>query len=251
VHRGVYAVGHRALNQDGRWMAAVLAAGDGAVLSHRAGAALSALWPPSHLEVTVGRPRRALRGISVHVSSLPHDEVTAVRNIPVTTLPRTLLDLAAILPPHKVERVVNAAEVRRLGGSLSLADLVERYPRRPGTATIRTILSNLEAGGAVIRSELESRFLAFVRSAGLPAPRMNAHLPLASRWLECDCVWRAQRVVVELDGRAAHFTRAAFERDRARDRMLTAHGWRVVRVTWAQLQHEPGAVAADLRRTLA
>jgi hypothetical protein len=250
VHRGVYAVGHHALNQDGRWMAAVLAAGDGAVLSHRAAAALSALWPPSHLEVTVGRPRRALRGISVHVSSLAHDEVTAVRNIPVTTLPRTLLDLAAILPPHKVERVVNEAEVRRLSDPLSIADLVERYPRRRGIATIRAILNNLEIGGAVMRSELESRFLAFVRESGLPLPQLNAH-PLGGRWLECDCVWRAQRVVVELDGRAAHFTKAAFERDRARDRVLTAHGWRVVRVTWAQLQHEPEAVAADLRRTLA
>jgi very-short-patch-repair endonuclease len=224
-------------------MAAVLAAGPGAALSHRAGAALLGLRPYDGLEVTV--PAYRMRpGITVHTSSLPRDEVTTVDGIPVTTMPRTLLDLAAALPPHQLERVINEAEVQGLTDPLSLPDLIARYPCRKGVATIKAIL---DTGPSFTRSELESRFLAFTRQARLASPLLNAHL----LGFECDCVWPKQRVIVELDGHATHSTREAFEQDRARDRTLQAEGWQVVRVTWRQLHESPEALAADLRKILA
>lgn len=226
-------------------MGAVLAVGPGTVLSHRSAAALLALQPYLALEVTAGA-RRQRPGIRIHTSPLPPDEVTTVRAIPVTGVSRTLFDLAAVIPAHKVERLVNEAEVQRLTDELSLADMVERYPGRRGVRTIKPIVTSLESGTILMRSELESRFLAFIRSAGLPPPILNAHL----LGFECDCLWREQRVVAELDGRATHDTSAAFERDRARDRALAAGGWRTVRITWRQLHEEPESIAADLRRML-
>jgi very-short-patch-repair endonuclease len=242
IHRGVYAVGHRRLTRRGWWMAAVLAAGPGAVLSHRAAAALHGIWHYDGLEVTAAADR-SRPGITVHKSCPPADEDTELEGIPVTGLSRTLLDLAAVLPAHHVERAFNEAEVRGLTDSLSLPDLVERYPGRRG---IRAIKAILETGPAFTRSELEARFTAFRRKTRLPSPSLNAVV----EGYECDCVWLGHRLVVELDGRAIHATQAAFERDRARDRALTAAGWRVVRVTWGQLHDEPEALAADLRRIL-
>jgi very-short-patch-repair endonuclease len=246
LHRGVYAVGHCRLTREGRWMGAVLAAGEGAVLSHRAAAALLGLGHFLRIEVTAPA-HRARPGIDVHTSIVPPDEVTAEQGIPVTTIPRTLVDLASVLPPHRVERAVNEAEVQRHTDHLSLADLVERYPGRRGIRTIKSVLARLETGVTVTRSELESRFLAFTRQARLTSPLVNAHL----LGFECDCVWPKQRVIVELDGHATHSTREAFEQDRARDRTLQAEGWQVVRVTWRQLHESPEGLAADLRKILA
>jgi very-short-patch-repair endonuclease len=250
LYRGVYAVGHLALTVEGRWMAAVLATGPGAVLSHRAAASCHDLWSPSFLDVTAPHARRGRPGIRVHYLSLPPDEVTTVRGIPVTTVPRTLFDLASVLPQRLVERAVNEAEMRQLLDPLSLADLVDRHTHRHGIRAIRSILDDLRVGGTVVRSELEWRFRQFVRSRRLPPPEFNAHLFVAPRWFECDCLWRAEQLIVELDGRAAHGTSAAFERDRARDRTLNTSGWRVVRVTWRQLREEPEALAADLVKML-
>jgi len=228
-------------------MAAVLAAGAGGVLSHRSAAALWNVGKFQRLEVTVASPRRPLPGITIHQSSVPPDERSEIRGIPVTGVSRTLLDLAIVQPRDQVERIAHEVEVQGLTDVLSLADLVHRYPRRRGIATIRAIL---ESGLNVGHSELESRFLAFAQTAGLPRPDVNAHLFAGGRWLECDCLWRAKRVAVELDGRAAHATARAFERDRARDRAMHADGWRVVRITWRQLREEPERTAADLRKML-
>jgi very-short-patch-repair endonuclease len=231
-------------------MAAVLAAGAGAWLSHRAAAALWSVLRSERLEVSLGHPRRSLPGIAVYQSTLAADELTTAHGIPVTTVPRTLIDLAAVLPKDQVERAVHEAEFQRLPDSLSLVDLVARYPGRRGIATIRAILASLDSGLKLTRSELESRFLALAEAAGLPCPEVNARLFIGGRWLECDCVWRPQRLVVELDGRAAHATAVAFERDRGRDRALHAQGWRVVRITWRQLHNESRSIAADLTRML-
>jgi very-short-patch-repair endonuclease len=122
-------------------------------------------------------------------------------------------------------------------------ELIERYPWRKGIASIRAIL---DIGPAFTRSELEARFMSFVRQTALPSPLLNADL----QGFECDCVWPEHRLIVELDGHAAHGTVAAFERDRARDRALTAVGWRVVRVTWRQLEDNAAALARDLRNIL-
>jgi hypothetical protein len=253
IHRGVYTVGHPALSVEGRWMAAVLACGLGAVLSHRSAAALWGMRSTSRTraEVTVRRYLHARPGIQCHYSDLPFDEVTTLRGIPVTTPARTLLDLAAVLDRRRVERAANEAEIRRLADTLSLEDLVVRHPRRAGLATIRAILEAGAIGAAVTRSELEDRFLEFLDGAGLTRPQVNAALRLRERWVEADCLWHPQRLVVELDGHATHRTAAAYEADRRRDRALSAAGWRVVRVTWRQLHGEPEALAADLRTLLA
>ena len=162
-------------------------------------------------------------------------------------MPRTLLDLAAVLDGRRLERAINEADVLRLTHALSLRDLLVRYPRRAGTPAIAAALAARAAGATVTRSELEERFLDLLDRHGLPRPRTNAYI----EGIEVDCVWPAARLIVELDGHAVHGTREAFERDRERDRLLQAAGWRVIRVTWRQLSADPAAVAADLRMLLA
>src|SRR6185295_7457789 len=107
-------------------------------------------------------------GIRIHTSPIPPDEITSVQAIPVTTVPRTLFDLASTLPPHQVERAANEAEIRGLSDHLSLADLVTRYPRRPGVPTIKSVVETLAVGTTVTRSELQARFLAFLCEEILP-----------------------------------------------------------------------------------
>jgi len=131
------------------------------------------------------------------------DEVTVKDGIPVTIVSRTLFDLAAVLSSGQLERAVNEAEIRRLWDRLSLQDLLVRHPRRPGAAKIRTVL------------------------AGIERPQANVPLLVEGRWIEVDCVWRRQCLIVELDGRETHGTAHAFENDRARDR--GAHHRRMAR----------------------
>ena len=233
-------------------MAAVLAGGSGAALSHRSAAALWGLRPSLRwlTEVTVERQRWPRRGIEIHRGKLRSDEVTVLRGIPVTTVARTLLDLAVVLGRRQVERAVHEAEVRRLDDSRSLQELVARHPRRRGVATIKAILAAGRIGSTVTHSELEARFVSFLDALGLPRPEVNASLQVAGRWVEADCLWRAQRLIVELDGHAFHATTGAYERDRARDRSLHAGGWMVVRITWRQLHDDPDALATDLRSLL-
>jgi hypothetical protein len=233
-------------------MAAVLASGRGAALSHRSAAALWGLRPSARAvtEVTVEPRRRPRSGIQLHRGCLPRDEVTVLQGIPVTTVPRTLIDLAAVLGHQEVERATNEAEVRRLVDPLSLDDLIARYPRRRGVAAVKAILATGRIGSAVTRSELEDRFATFLDRLALPRPELNTSIVVGGRWFEGDFVWRSRRLIVELDGHAVHATAAAYERDRARDRTLHADGWRVVRVTWRQLHDDADALADDLRGLL-
>jgi hypothetical protein len=229
-------------------MAAVLAIGPGAVLSHRAG---GAHWEIARWngipEVTTVRKAPSRDRIRVHHARLPPDEITTHRGIPITTVPRTLLDLAGVLPQRRVERAINEAEVQRRWDALSLAQLLHRYPRRKGTRAIRAALHNRREGATYTRSELEERFLALVDGAGLPRPEINAII----EGLEVDAVWRTARLVVELDGRSTHDTVEAFERDRERDRKLQLAGWRPIRVTARQMAKQRPALIADLTRLLA
>lgn len=233
-------------------MAAVLAGGPGAVLSHRSAAKLWGIRASgcSRAEITVPLGRRAGSGVEVHHGALAEDERTSLCGIPVTTASRTLLDLAAVFDPQRLERALREAEFRRLGDPTSLVALLERHPRRRGTAILRRMLAAGRLGDGVTRSVLEDRFLAFLDDRGLPRPKLNRHVEVAGRLVECDCVWRDERVIVELDGHAAHGRRSAFEEDRARDRTLNAAGWRIVRVTWRQLEREEDALARDMRRLL-
>jgi len=232
-------------------MAAVLAGGTGAVLSHRSAGALWGIHPTARRPEVVAAPgRHGGRKVEVHHCALEPDERTVRDGIPVTTTARTLLDLAAVLTPNQVERALREAEARRLWDATSLAELLERHPRRRGTAMLRRMLAAGRAGEGITRSELEEHFLALLDAAVLPRPKLNHHLEAAGRLIECDCVWCPQRLVVERDGHATHGRRSAFERDRARDRALQTAGWRVVRITWWQLRSEARGVVADLHRLL-
>jgi hypothetical protein len=253
VHRGVYAVGRGGLSRSGFWMAAVLACGPCASLSHRSGAALWSIrrGRSGWIEVTAPRRLGGRKGIRAYRASLPPDEITQVQGIPVTTAARTLLDLAAVVDRHELRRALEQAEVLRLGDITSLDALLSRYPGRRGTAAMRAILQAELKGERVTRSELEERFLAFARDRGLPIPASNVGLALNDGWIEADCVWRDARVVVELDGFAFHSTREAFRRDRHRDRRLRLAGWEPVRVTWWDLDQAPDQLEAELAALLA
>jgi len=242
LHAGVYAVGHRVLSPHGRWMAAVLAAGPDAVLSHRSAAALWGLRATSRtrIEVTAPRDLRPRKGLHPHCAVLPDDERTVHEGIPVTTPARTLLDLAAVIDRQALDRALNEAEVLRLS---SPATFLERYPRKRGTKNLRTLLTSRRS--TPTRSELEDRFLTFVDDHGLPSPETNTII----EGYEVDAAWREAGLIVELDGYATHGTRRAFERDRVRDRRLTTAGWRVIRLTWQQLA-QGEALAQELRTLL-
>jgi predicted transcriptional regulator of viral defense system len=252
IHEGVFSVGHPSVNALSRCIAAVLSCGPDTVASHRTAAWLWRIRDTarSGIEVTVPRWIRRAAPIECHTSRVPADERAVVDGIPVTSVPRTLLDLAAVLQPHQLERAIDQAEVLRLTDPLSLPQLLERYPGRRGAATLRTALASANLGLGITRSELEERFLRLVTKARLPRPELNAALQIANRWIEVDCLWRAQRGAVELNGRSVHGTRAAFERDRARDRRLQAEGWAAARITWRQLERDAPELEADLRTLL-
>lgn len=253
LHAGVYAVGHSAISRQGRWLAAVLVSGPVAVLSHLSAAALWGIRPNSRsrIDVTVPHRSRSSGAIHRHCSALPGDERTVVDGIPVTSAPRTIFDLAAASTIDQVESAIREAEYQRLYDQLSLADLVERYPGRRGVQRIRIALARTEtlpAGRA--RSPLEERFIPFLRRHGLPRPRLNHWIIVGERRFQVDCHWPGTGQVVELDSWEAHGTRSAFREDRARDRVLAVAGYAVTRISWAQLDDEPEAVARDLRMLL-
>ncbi len=258
VHRGVFLVGPVEVPR-AREMAAALACGPAAVVSHRSGASLWGLIDgrarPAQAEVIdpVGDCRRP--GITVHhIRTLRREEVTRLEGIRVTTPERTLYDLAGVASARELERWVAEALARGLTRERRIQRLLERHPRGPGSRLLRDLLD--EGAPARTRSEAEERFLALVRTAGLPRPEVNVRVAglevdVHAAGLEVDFLWRAARLVVEVDGRAYHGRGRAFERDRLRDATLAAVGLRVVRVTWGQLTREPLAVVARVAGALA
>jgi len=252
LHRGVYAVGHRHLTREARLIAAVLAGGRGAVLSHRSAAAhWNLLSPSSTVEIAVRGRAVSLQGVRIHRNRLRRDEVTVHRGIPVTTVPRTQLDLAAVAARHVVAKAFHEAEVQRLTERLSLPAIVRRHSGQRGITKVRGVLNESTFGIGITRQEMEDRFQRFLSDRGLPRPITNVHVDVGEELIELDCLWRDANLDVELDGRASHQTAAAFDRDRLRDRKLKVAGFEVVRVTWSQLHHDADALERDLRALLA
>ncbi|MGH7497474.1 MAG: DUF559 domain-containing protein [Gemmatimonadales bacterium] len=233
-------------------MAAVLSAGPDAVLSHRSAGALWRILPPMSIlpEVTRASRCQPRSGLRSHCCAMRPDEITHVDGVPVTSAPRTVLDIAELSTVHQVEKMLNELEVRGITDELSIPALLERYPRKRGTRKLRALLADETAVRGVTRKKLEQRFSELLESTDLPRPRLNADVAVRGRFFEADCLWADQRLIVELDGRAVHGTSRSFEKDRERDRLLQSAGWRVVRITWRQLREDAPALIADLRRLL-
>lgn len=252
IHRGVYAVGHSCLSREGRWTAAVLAAGDDAVLSHRAAAALweLRLGERTRIDVTVDRNRRGDRNLRIHRVALAPNEITTRRGIPTTTPLRTLIDIAPQAAKPELERAIREALYQRLVTTTSLTSCLSTYEGRRGIRDVRQVLTRIAEAPGITRSELEQAFIRFLRKRSLPKPKLNAEMRVGDLTIEVDCLWRKQRVIAELDGRAAHELPHAFETDRARDRALIAAGWKTPRITWHAIHRDGDNLADELRALL-
>jgi very-short-patch-repair endonuclease/predicted transcriptional regulator of viral defense system len=249
IHRGVFAIGHPRLTREGRWRAAVLACGPDAALSVRAAGALWRVRPSSRARIDVTTPHRGRRGpagIDLHrVRRLAPEDVTVVDGIPVTTLARTLVDLAEVVDEQGLARAVHEAEVLRIIDVRAVRLAIARANGRRRVGALAAVLDRAEPV-VMTRSELERRMHDLCRAAGLPRPLINEPV----EGFVVDFLWRDARLIVETDGAATHLTRRAFEADRARDVQLTLAGYRVVRFTFRQVRDEPERVAAALRGLL-
>jgi len=248
VDRGVYAIGHPALTKHGRCLAAVLSCGEGALLSHRSAAWLWGLTTrfTSPVEVTAKSPRRTRLTIGLHsAEALRAGDATTSVGIPVTAIPRTLLDFAATDPSYLVQALNNA---RRLGllDFIAIDELIERSKGFRGVARLREALL-VHRPREFTRSGLERQFLRLASRAGLPKPSMNLFI----EGYELDAYWAPERFAVELDTYDYHGDPIAFEKDRLRQEDLKLAGIEMTRVTGVRMDREPGAVATRLRRLLA
>lgn len=257
LHPGIYAFGHRAVQMRGRLAAALLFAGPGGALSHQTAAWWWGLLrsehrasrraglgetPPRRIHVSATGYRRSIAEVRIHHPR--RLERTSHRGMPITTVARTLLDVAATLAYADLRRALAEADYRKL---LDL-DAVERELGRghAGSAALRRALASHMPQLARGLSVLEERFLALCEAAGIPLPAVN---PRVGGWM-VDALWRRERLVVELDGHVAHGSAAAIERDRRRDLTLRASGYSVLRYTWGQITRDAERVAADLREAL-
>jgi hypothetical protein len=256
LHAKVLAVVHPdLLTRNGRFIAAVLACGPGAVLSHRSAAVLHnlRLSERAWIDVTVpGSRGRGRAGIRVHsAGSLAAHDVTVIDDVPATTLARTLLDVAGDATRREIERACDQAAVQRLLDMTAIDDVLQRADGRRGTRRLTDVLADHRVGSTLTRNDLEERFLTICRDIGLPPDAVNLWIAYPDGGgAEADFAWHAQRLIVEVDGRDPHTTRRAFEHDRRRDQRLATLGYRVVRFTWRQVMHEPADVAATLTALL-
>jgi very-short-patch-repair endonuclease len=191
------------------------------------------------------------QGIQVHHSlTLTSADVTQIDGIPCTSVPRTLLDLAAASPSHVLTRACNQAEINKALDFGAITDLLARSHRHPGAARLRAALRVDRLGEDRTKTPLERRFLGLCARAEVTRPAINQWMPVGGEEMECDFVWNAERVVVEVDGWETHRTRAAFENDRRRDRLLQTGGWRVIRLTWRDVTERADQVTEMLRALL-
>jgi very-short-patch-repair endonuclease len=250
VHEEVYAVGHTRLGPRSRWWAAVLAYGRGTVLSHRTAAALWDIRRPrtGPIDVTAPAGRQGIerrRGIWVHRCRISQEDVATDEKLPVTTVARTLFDLAEVVQYNDLKKTTEAADRRNLLQLRELEEICERGRGRRALKSVRRLISELAAPDEG-RSPLEIRFAAFVREHRLPTPFQNVDV-LGN---EVDALWPAAKLIGELDSWEFHGHRAAFERYRARDSKLLIAGYRTIRITHRRLDREADRLALEIRELL-
>jgi very-short-patch-repair endonuclease len=251
LHRGVYLVGPLSAPNT-RVMAAVLACGEGAAVSGRNAAAIWQMLPPpardsDPVEVIAAGSRPLSRaGIRVRLTrSLLPEEVTVRDGIPMTSPARTLFDVAVVVSDRELERAVAETFALQLARRSQILALLDHHAGRRGERRLRELLRE-DSQIALCRSEAEERFLKLIRKADLGRAEANARIA----GYEVDFLWRAERLVVEIDGRAYHTANRKFEADRRRDAALVAAGLRVIRVTWNQIMNEPEALIVLLAQAL-
>jgi hypothetical protein len=258
VHRATYAVGHRAIDRVGALRAAVLACGEGAVVSHGTAAALWGLrdrWPVL-IDVTAPNQRgRKIDGIRCRRCRYPRPEEIVLRDdLPCTSVARTLVDQAGMLGDTSLRKAVERAAVLKLLNLPALDAALRTAQGRRGIAALEAIAEEWRTeDGSVpdLRSEFEALVLPRLLAIGLPRPDCNAPLLLDQERLVIDFLWKRQRLAVETDGHETHATPVAFQRDRRRDQILVAAGYRVLRITWKQVERELDGVVARVARALA
>lgn len=242
IHRGVYAVGYRTLTPKGHRMAAVLAYGPEAVLSHRTAAAHWGIGPSSwKIDVTTPHCKRSRPKTRAHSAALHPEDITVHDGIPITTVARTILDLASVLREDPLTRLIEDADRRELFDLRALDRVIARRPRASGVRRLQAVLSAYR-GTADTRSRLERDFRALIARAGLPEPQYNVLVA----GLTVDVYWPEWKLVVELDGEPYHISPRAYESDRIRDATLQKVDIRVLRVTGARLDNAPKSVLDDI-----
>jgi very-short-patch-repair endonuclease len=250
VYQGVYLLGHAVMAPGTRELAAVLACGEGAFVSHRSAASLwgFAAAPEGATEVTVvGRNIRSRDGLRVHrVRSLNNADRRLRNGIPVTSPARALIDFASQAAADELERAITEAYALGLTTERELRQALARNANRAGVAALKVELDR-EGGPAFTRSEAERRMLALIRDARLPRPLTN--VPVEG--YEVDLLWPEHRLIVEIDGYRFHGHRQAFERDRRKQTALAAAGYTMIRVRWRQIDEGPMAVVAAIAQALA
>jgi very-short-patch-repair endonuclease len=252
LYRGVFAVGHRRLTLRGRWMAAVLACGDQALLSHRSSAHLRGYVKRSTApEVTVTRKVTKRAGFRAYVvANLTAADRAVIDGIPRASPALTLLGLAAAAPADLPGALAQAAKRDEL--DLNAIDaLLARRRRAPGTRALRDSPRAYRVEWEWTNSELERRAFELFAAAALANPAVNAWIDVPGGGFEVDFTWSSLRLAVEVDGWETHGDRHSFEEDRRRDALLSAAGWRVMRFTWRQVTQDPAFVVAGLRSVLA
>lgn len=247
LHRGVYAVGHRALPANGWFMAATLAGGPDALLSHRSAAHLRDLMHDSRSVIDVLAPtnRRSRPGIVFHQSRLIHpDDRTEVDGIPVTSVARTLLDIAEVVPRRKLVYALEQAERLRVFDLTELEAVMARSRGRRGLKALTAAIKEIEPEAEYARSRMERLFIAFCKRYELGIPAMNTTVA----GFAVDAVWHDRMLIVELDSWTHHRTRRAFEEDRRRDALVKRRTrFELLRVTYRWLTEEPDDLAATIR----
>ena len=240
----MYAVGQPRLSQQGEWIAAILACGQGAYLASFNAAVHMKLWRRrvTGIHVLVRRGRRTPRGVHVHTyRRLDPRDVTVRNGIPVTTVPRTLVDLSDVLTPHQLANVIHEAAFRKLFDERAVRAAMTRANGRHNLHVLERALELNAAGSAGTKSELEDRFLALTSRSGLPEPLVNTKV----QDIEVDFHWPHLNLIVEVDG-PGH-TRPRTEReDQERDKSLRAAGHTVLRVLDHEIDHRPETVASSL-----
>jgi len=255
--RGVYRVRGTRPTWQQSLMVLVLACGPGAAASHRAAGALLSVprLRPGVVEVVTVRPwRQRVEAAEVHSSRwLPAGQVVVADDVPATTVPRTIADLAGMFHPRRLERLVDDCLAANLVTVPALWALLDEMPTRGrrGVVALRGLLDERDEGYTPPASELEAAFRDLCREAGLPQPVRQFAVGDRNEWVgRVDVAYPDHRLIIELDSRRYHTARLDLESDRRRDNRLVAAGWRVVRITWDQLVRQPSEVVDLLHRLL-